>query len=78
MTTEVPKIEIHNSNLSNIVIVLLVMITIVGLVFFGQKFFINNNDNQAQVDLRQKSSVPSAPDFVINAEINTNPKASKQ
>lgn len=75
MTTEIPKIEIHNSNLSNVVIVLLAMITIFCLIFFGQKFLIDNNANQAQMDLREKSSAASAPDFVINAEINTDTKA---
>lgn len=78
MTTEAPKIEIHNSGLSNIVIALLAMITIIFLAFFAQKAWVNNNANQAQVDLRQKASAPSVPDFVINAEINTDTKAAKK
>ncbi len=41
MTTEVPKIEIQNSNPSNVMIILLAMVIIAGLVFFGQKVFIN-------------------------------------
>ena len=74
MTTEVPKIEIHNSNLSNIVIIFLAMIIIAGLVFFGQKYFLAN---QTQAGSTQKASAPSVPDFVINAEINTNKAAKK-
>jgi uncharacterized protein YggE len=78
MTTEVPKIEIHNSGPSNIVIALLAMVTIIFLAFFAQKAWVNNNANQAQIDVREKSSAPSVPDFVINAEINTDNKAAKE
>jgi flagellar basal body-associated protein FliL len=72
--TTVPKIEIHNSSLSNVVIALLAMITIVFLAFFAQKAWVDSNANQTQAGSTQKAPAPSVPDFVINAEINTDTK----
>ncbi len=74
MTTEIHEIETHNYSLSNIVIALLAMVTIIFLAFFAQKVWVNNNTNQTQAGLTQKASTSSVPDFVINAEINTDTK----